>query len=213
MTSKKALIISICIFVIVGMCALLLILNKGHIGKIGLVKLEDVSSEGEGVVIPKLEIATDVQYLSSKSKEESILTAKLDGQVVTEGITYKSSDETIAKIEDGKVVAVKDGKVTITGTYDGQTATTEIHVITPIKNINFTSTSRSIRVGRELQMKLKVTPSDADISTLKYTSSDDQIATVNANGIVTGVSEGKVTITVTDEFTGAEKSVNLTIRK
>ena len=211
MTSKKALIISICIFIIVGMCALLLILNKGHIGQIGLVKLEEVSVEEEE--IPKLEIATDVQYLSSKSKEESMLIAKLDGEVIAEGVTYESSDEEIAKIENGKVVAIKDGKVTITGTYDGQTATTEIHVITPIKNISFTSTSRSIRVGKELQMKLKVTPSDADIGTLKYTSSDEQIATVNANGIVTGVSAGKVTITVTDEFTGAEKSVDLTIRK
>ena len=61
-------------------------------------------------------------------------------------------------------------------------------------------------------MKLQVTPSDAYIGTLKYISSDENIATVNANGIVTGVSKGKVTITVKDKYTGIEKSVNLTIK-
>ena len=62
-------------------------------------------------------------------------------------------------------------------------------------------------------MKLKTTPSGASVSTLKYSSSDEEIATVNANGIVTGISAGKVTITVTDEYTGKEESVDLTIRK
>ena len=212
MASKKSLIISICIFIIVGMCALLLILNKGHIGSIGLVSLDNTSAE-EDSMLSKLEIATEDKYLSSKSKEKTKLSATVGGETVTEGIEYTSSDESIAKIQDEEVVAVEDGKVTITGIYNGKTATTEIQVITPIKNINFTSTSRSIRIGKELQMKLQVTPSDADISTLKYTSSDESIATVNANGIVTGVSAGKVIITVTDEFTGTEKSVDLTIRK
>ena len=210
MSSKKALIVSICIFIIVGMIALLLILNKGYIGSISLVKLEDTEEE---TIIPKLEISIENDYLSSKSKQSVALTATIDGEVITEGIKYTSSDETIAKIKDGKVVAVKDGKAVIKGTYVGQEAEKEIHVITPIKSITFTSTSKSIRVGKELQMKLKATPSDANISTLKYTSSDEEIATVNANGIVTGVSAGKVTITVTDKYTGIEKSVDLTIRK
>lgn len=211
MASKKALIISICIFIIVGMSALLLILNKGHIGSIGLVSLEDSASEE--VIMPKLEITAESKYISSKDEETVELSATIDGEIITEGIEYKSSDEEIAKIEEGKVVAVSDGKVVITGTYEGQTATTEINVITPIKNMSFTSTSRSIRVGKDLQMKLKITPSGASVDTLKYSSSDEEIATVNANGIVTGVSAGKVTITVTDEYTGKEESVNLTIRK
>ena len=175
----------------------------------GLVNIE----ENKEVIMPKLEILVGKKYLSSKDKEELLLSATVDGEIVTQGIEYKSSNDEIAKIENGKVVAVRDGKVTITGKYAGQTAETEIQVITPIKSITFTSTSRSIRVGKELQMKLQATPSDANISTLRYSSSDEKIATVNANGIVTGVSAGKVTITVKDELSGIEKSVDLTIRK
>ncbi len=212
MSNNKSLIISICIFIIVGMSALLLILNKGHIGEIGLVSLKD-NSEIKNQNMPKLELMLEKKYLSSKAQEEAILSATVDGEKIKEGIEYKSSDENIAKIVDGKVVAIKNGKVFITAIYDGQTDTKDIQVITPIKNINFTSTSKSIRVGKELQMKLQVTPSDANINTLKYTSSNEEIATVNANGIVTGISTGKVTITVEDEYTGEEKSIDLTIRK
>ena len=56
-------------------------------------------------------------------------------------------------------------------------------------------------------------PSDANIETLEYESSDEEIATVNSNGIVTGVSPGKVTITVIDTYTETEKSVTVTIKK
>lgn len=212
MTSKKALIISICIFIIVGMVSLLIILNKGHIGSVGLVSMKETSNEEE-VIMPKLEIFAENKYLSAKNKEKTKLSATIDGEEITEGIEYETSDEKIAKIKDGEVIAVKNGKVTITGTYDGKQASTDIYVITPIKTMTFTTTNKTITVGKDLQMKLQVKPSDADITTLKYSSSDEEIATVNANGIVTGVSAGKVTITVTDEYTGTEKSVDLTIKK
>lgn len=209
MAEKKALIISICIFIIVGTLALLLVLNKGHIGSINLVSTEPVNEE---VIKPKLEISVESKYLSSTKKEETTLSAVIDGEIVTQGIEYTSSDEDVAKIKNGKVIAVKDGKATITGIYEGTQSTIEVYVITPIKRMTFTSTSKSINVGKDLQMKLQVTPSDASISTLKYSSSDEDIATVNSNGIVTGVSKGKVTITITDEYTGTEKSVDLTIK-
>ena len=79
--------------------------------------------------------------------------------------------------------------------------------------MTFTTTNSTVRIGKDLQMKLKVTPNDASMDTLTYTSSDESIATVNGNGIVTGVSAGKVTITVYDSYTDTKKSVNLTIRK
>ena len=62
-------------------------------------------------------------------------------------------------------------------------------------------------------MKLTAKPSDANIETLQYKSSDEEIATVNSNGIVTAVAPGTVTITVTDRYSELEKSVKLTIKK
>ncbi len=214
MKNKKALIISIIVFIIVGVLALLIVLNKGHIGSYALVQTGEESKKQEEI-LPKLNLELENEYLSSKNKKETVgMTVTIDGETVTEGVTFKSSDEDIVKInKDNELVAVKDGKATITANYDGMDATADVRVITPIKSMTFTTTNSTIRVGKDLQMKLKVTPSDAYIDTLKYTSSDEEIATVDPSGIVTGVAPGKVTITVYDSYTDTEKSVNLTIRK
>ncbi len=210
---KKPLIISIIIFIVVSIIALFLVLNKGHIGKIALVP---TSAEAEKeVILPQLTLELEKEYLSSKDKKDtSTMTVSIDGEVVTEGVEFESSDENVVKInKDNELVPVKDGKATIKAKYDGIEATKDIKVITPIKSMTFTSTNSTIRVGKDLQMKLKVTPSDACIDTLKYSSSDESIATVDNSGIVTGVSAGKVKITVYDSYTETEKTINLTIRK
>lgn len=214
MKNKKALIISIVIFIIVAIIALFLVLNKGHIGNYALVYTEKVE-ENEEVILPKLTLEIDKEYLSSKNKKDTAeMTVTVGDETVTEGAEFSSSDEDIVKInKDNKLVPVSDGKATITATYDGMDATADIRVITPIKTISFTSTNSTIRVGKDLQMKLKITPSDAYIDTLKYSSSDESIATVDNSGIVTGVAPGKVVITVYDSYTEMEKTVNLTIKK
>lgn len=215
MKKNKALIISILIFVIIAIIALILILNKGHIGKYALVSTGESQEKQEEKILPKLTLELEKEYLSSKNKKEtSGMTVSIDGENVTEGVEFETSDEDIVKInEDNELVPVSDGKAIITAKYDGIEATKEIKVITPIKSITFTTTNSTVRIGKDLQLKLKVTPSNACIDTLTYTSSDEEIATVNSNGIVTGVSAGKVKITVYDSFTETEKTVNLTIKK
>lgn len=212
---KKRLIISIVIFIVVTLFAIFLILNKGHIGSIALVGTGEINQKEEEVILPKLSLQLEGEYLSSANKKETMdMTVSIDGEVVTENVEFESSDEDIVKInKNNQLVAVSDGKATITAKYDGIETSKDIKVITPIKSMSFTATNSTIRVGKDLQMKLKITPSKASTDTLKYTSSDESIATVNQNGIVTGISAGKVKITVYDSYTDIEKSVNLTIKK
>lgn len=207
---KKSLKISIIMFIIASICALYLVINKGHIGNISLVSTSEDSSE----TIPNLNIVLDKNLLSSQDNETCIATITIDGETVTNGVELKSSNEEIAIInEKNEIEAVSDGKAEIIAKYDGFEARAKIEVITPIKSMTFTSTNSVIRVGKDLQLKLKVTPSDAYMDTLKYTSSDESVATVTSNGIVTGIAPGKVTITLFDSYTETEKKVNLTIKK
>lgn len=208
---KKSLIFSIIVFILVASCALYLVLNKGHIGDINLVSTE----ESEDTVMPNLTLELEKKYLSSKDKnDKSQMTVCIDSEIVTTGVEFESSNEEVVKInENNELVPVSDGKAEIIAKYDGMEVKEKIEVITPIKSMTFTTTNSTIRVGKDLQLKLKVTPSDAYMDTIKYTSSDESIATVSPNGIVTGIAPGKVTITLFDSYTETEKTVNLTIRK
>ena len=59
------------------------------------------------------------------------------------------------------------------------------------QTVTFSSTPESVEVGKT------VTVSATAINTITYSSSNTSIATVDANGVVTGVAEGTVTITAT----------------
>ena len=65
----------------------------------------------------------------------------------------------------------------------------------PIKGIALSDAA--VSVGRTIQLEPVFTPADTTQRDVIWTSSDRTIATVDANGRVRGVSEGKVTITVT----------------
>ena len=66
-----------------------------------------------------------------------------------------------------------------------------------ITSINFTQENISIKKGSKQKLVLVIKPSSLSTSKLTWASSDESIATVDSNGVVTGIKNGKVTITVT----------------
>ena len=200
----KILPISIVLFILLAILALYIILNKGKIAGYSLVKIETVTdAEEESKEEPepenKIEILAEKKYLSTKNKEDTKLSVLINGEEVDlSEVELTSSNEDSIKIKNGMAVAVSAGKSTITAKKDDLETTLDLRAIIPITSMTFTTTNSTVRVGKSLQMKLVAKPSDASIETLKYESSDEKIATVNSNGIVTGVAPGDVTITVTD---------------
>ena len=215
----KILPISIILFILLAVCALLIILNKGKVAGYSLVKIETALESGNTVAEeePKkdtMEILVEKKYLSTKKKETTPITVSVNGEPVDlSEVELVSSNGDAIEIEEGIAKALTAGKSTITATKGDLTASVDLRAILPIKSMTFSAPNETFRVGKTVQMKLIATPSDASIESLKYESSDEEIATVNSNGIVTGVSAGKVTITVTDTYSGIEKSVNVTVKK
>ncbi len=68
--------------------------------------------------------------------------------------------------------------------------------------------SAEMKVGETLQLTATVSPDNAGDKTVTWSSSDDSIATVDQNGLVTAKAEGKVVITATNS---AGQSANCTI--
>ncbi|MDD5933158.1 MAG: Ig-like domain-containing protein [bacterium] len=79
-----------------------------------------------------------------KVGETTKLTLSNAGTAVTEGITWASSDETIATVADGTVTGVKEGKVTITATVGTESATLDINVLPKIVDYTSEATTKTI---------------------------------------------------------------------
>lgn len=66
--------------------------------------------------------------------------------------------------------------------------------------IELDKTSVSLKTGEVVTLVATVTPDEADDKTVSWTSSDENVATVDANGVVTTVNAGTATITATAKF-------------
>ena len=120
-------------------------------------------------------------------------------------ITWTSSDEAVAKVENGVVTAVGGGNCTVTATSGTATATCIVRVKgTPSSTGGATTTPSTGGTLTLNKSEFAITAQWPDPYTLKasggsgtvtWSSSDTSVATVDANGKVTAVGNGKCTIT------------------
>lgn len=68
-----------------------------------------------------------------------------------------------------------------------------------VKAIKLSKSNMALNVGQSEALQASVAPSTASTGTLKWSSAIPSVATVDQNGMVTGVSEGTTVITVTSE--------------
>lgn len=129
------------------------------------------------------------------------------GTPVTDGHdrwnVYKLDDEKTAKIRID--VTSEDGQVT---------TSYNLTLLVPVKvtGIEMSQTTASIDVTETLDLDVTVTPSDATVQTVKWYSSDDDIATVDENGKVTPLKAGNVTITaISDDGASITAKCEVTI--
>ena len=78
-----------------------------------------------------------------------------------------------------------------------------------VKSITLDQEMAEVEVGKGITLTAAVSPSNATDKTITWTSSDEAVATVK-DGVVTGVSEGTVTITATAGKVSAVCTVNIT---
>ncbi len=69
----------------------------------------------------------------------------------------------------------------------------------PVSGVTLSPASASIAVGSITQLAATFSPSNATNQNISWTSSNNSVATVNTNGLVTGVSAGSTNITVTTQ--------------
>lgn len=192
--------------------------------KAGTVKITATSGDGAVSKTIKIKIYTPVK---SVSLDKTSLTLKENGTttikatVSPSNATYKtvewtSSNYDVATVdENGKVTAKGVGYaiITATTTQGEKTATCKISVVRPVKSISISDTSLRIEVGDKVTLKATVKPSDATNKTVSWKSSDKNVATVSASGVVTAKKLGTATITVTTADGGLKKTCTVNVVK
>jgi len=165
--------------------------------------------------IPLQSLIIEQQSVVIEKGETKKLTVKFNPENTTDSknITWESSDTNIAVIDTtGVVTAMKNGKVTITAkTNNGMKATTEVTVVTLLKDIKLNETDVTINKDVPLTLKVTLDPVDAtlDDATVRWSSSNTEVATVNSNGEVTTHKAGTAFIYAT--VGGITKECKLTV--
>ena len=111
-------------------------------------------------------------------------------------VTWTSSAPAVATVDNGVVTAVAPGSAKITASVDGKSLTCDVTVVKPAPLFTLTpSGTQDLEAGKTLQ--LEVTSSDEDPFEVVWSSSNDEVATVDQNGLVTAIAKGEAIIKAT----------------
>ena len=131
----------------------------------------------------------------------SIVFTVLPEDATNTAVTFTSADATVATVdENGVVTGVAAGTTTITiAATDGSGVTGTLTVTVTnidVEEINVVADDITIITGETATIEYTVLPATATDQSVTFTSADETIATVDADGVVTGVSVGETTITI-----------------
>ena len=132
-------------------------------------------------------------------------------------LTYTINNPSIVKVEDGKIIALKEGNATITVSFTGnkkylpaENKTVNVTVRLNDASVKVNNNTLNLLVDETFNLISTTEPKDL---TVNYTSSNPSVVTVDNKGNVIAVSEGNATITVTVGGDGkyVENSTTVTV--
>ncbi|NOU78990.1 hypothetical protein GC101_08855 [Paenibacillus sp. LMG 31459] len=109
----------------------------------------------------------------------------------------------------------KAGMVNLTAASDDGAAAVNFKVTvtqTDVTGISIVEGNRSVLAGKSLKLTASVTPGDASFYKVYWSSSDESVAKVDSNGLVTAIKPGAATITIqSDANPEITSSITLTV--
>ena len=154
-----------------------------------------------------------------EGETETLVATVMPENATDKSVVWESGNESAATVsQEGLVTAVGEGKATITViTNDGGfSASCEVTVnkkVIAVTSAVLGNTELTLVEGEEEKLAVAVTPENATDKSVVWESSNTAVATVDQEGLVTAVGEGKATITVKTNDGGFSASCEVTVKK
>ena len=152
------------------------------------------------------------------SASETLTATIAPADATNQNVTWKSDKPEIASVDaNGKVTGVAVGEATITVTTQdgGKTATCKVTVkaaTIAVTGVTLNKTTLTLETSASETLTATVAPAEATNKNVTWKSSNAAIASVDANGKVTGVAVGEATITVTTQDGGKTATCKVTVK-
>lgn len=187
-----------------GSATVTAISNDGGYVSMCNVTVEAISKNIIGIDLDKKELS----IVSGKKEKLNVIINPSYAE--NKNITWISSNEEVATVENGEVNAISPGTTEIKAiSEDGEKeAICKVTVTSPIvESLSFTNEEQTVYVNSRTKLNTILEPENSNIENLIWTSSNEEVATVE-NGIVNAISIGETTVSVFNE----ENTINASIK-
>ena len=182
-------------------------------GMVGFVFREYIEKVPE-VQVDKIELSIDKNIINKGEKIK--LNIKIEPEdVELKNIQIYSENEDIATVStDGYILGVKSGETKIYAkAKNGVSDSVNIKVTTPLTDIITSLDTYIVQEGENVRLNPVFVPDDADNKDVTYLSENQEIASVNNSGIVTGIKIGTTNIQIRGENNITKKVAINVIKK
>lgn len=192
--------------------------ENGNITAVGIGTAEVAMSSKDGKITTSKVVEVVVTPVSLDMVDSITLTkeknskAKLEAVVQPEDAThveieFTSSNEDVATVNsDGEINAVDVGETTITASIKETDLTAEcvVTVVPDLESIELSDTSLKLKKDGTAQLTATANPDGASIDGIAFASDAPDVATVDEEGNVIAIADGKATITASVGDVSAE---------
>ncbi len=116
-------------------------------------------------------------------------------------VVWTTSNPSVAQVANNQIYILGYGTATLTATSKLDSNISYSFTVTcnkPVESIDINQNSQTIKVNDTIQLTVDITPNDADNS-VEFTSSNESVATITADGLIKGISKGSAVIRVTSK--------------
>lgn len=172
----------------------------------GITLVKGVAKDGGYVVsclitvkerATSVEVSPKTKYIQ-KGKSFTVKAKVISETATNKNVKWSSSKKSVATVSSsGRVKAKKIGTAYIRARAldgSGASASCKVRVVRKVTKITLNKYTAKVLVGETYKLKAKITPKNATIKGVSWSSSDNSIATVDSSGRIQGIAPGLVKI-------------------